>query len=318
MTGSAPRRGPLAGLRNRILAIIVIVTCLTAGITGLAVGIVVRDWVYQDAQDAVLTTFRHDMESFERRGMLVPGSGGEPRGTRSAVGDYLPGNFTVDVDGATVRQGAARPQDLPASMRRELERVPSLYRFQRLPDGKVLVAHSVPRPSIFDAESVVVYDVQPLEDVRPRLNRLTVLVAVAVAGSALLGILVALVVARTVIRPLGRIQSVAARVTDGDTEARLPATNVTELRDLTDTFNAMLDRQHESIEVLRHQDARSRRFVGDVSHELRSPLAALVPSAEVLREEAATLPRTPTCGAPPSSSRARSIRSPASSTICSR
>lgn len=280
----------IAGLRTRILAIIVIVTCLTAGVTGVAVAMVVRDWVYQDAQEAVLTTFRHDMETFERQGMPAPGSGGASPGGRSSIGEFLPGDYTVEVDGVTVRQGSAPPQDFPGAMRRELERVPSLYRFQRLPDGKVLVAHSVPRPAIFNAESVVVCGVQPLEDVGPRLSRLTLLVVVAVAGSALLGILVALIVARTVTRPLSRIQSVAARVTDGDTEARLPATNVTELRDLTDTFNSMLDRQNQSIDVLRHQDARSRRFVGDVSHELRSPLAALVPAAEVLREEAATLP----------------------------
>ena len=257
----------IAGLRTRILAIIVIVTCLTAGVTGVAVAMVVRDWVYQDAQEAVLTTFRHDMETFERQGMPAPGSGGASPGGRSSIGEFLPGDYTVEVDGVTVRQGAAPPQDFPGAMRRELERVPSLYRFQRLPDGKVLVAHSVPRPTIFNAESVVVYGVQPLEDVGPRLSRLTLLVVVAVAGSALLGILVALIVARTVTRPLSRIQSVAARVTDGDTEARLPATNVTELRDLTDTFNSMLDRQNQSIDVLRHQDARSRRFVGDVSHE---------------------------------------------------
>ncbi|TWS21495.1 HAMP domain-containing histidine kinase [Tsukamurella asaccharolytica] len=290
MTGRG--RSPLiAGLRARILAIIVVVTCLTAGVTGVAVAVVVRDWVYQDAQDAVLTTFRHDMENLERQGMREPGSGGAPGRYSSTFYESLPGDFTVDVDGATVRQGSARPQDLPGAMRAELERVPSLYRFQRLSDGRVLVAHSANRPSVLDGrQSVVVYAVQPLEDVGPRLSRLTLLVVVAVGGSALLGILVALVVARTVIRPLSRIQSVAARVTDGDTEARLPATDVTELRDLTDTFNSMLDRQNESIDVLRHQDARSRRFVGDVSHELRSPLAALVPAAEVLREEAATLP----------------------------
>lgn len=280
----------IAGLRTRILAIIVIVTCLTAGVTGVAVAMVVRDWVYQDAQDAVLTTFRHDMETVERQAVRVPGTGeGPARWTQESVRETLPDDYTVEINGVVVSQGSAPPQDFPGAMRRELEAVPSLYRFQRLPDGKVLVAHSVNRPTIFDAESVVIYGVHPLEDVGARLNRLTLLVVVAVAGSALLGILVALIVARTVTRPLSRIQAVAARVTDGDTEARLPATTVTELRDLTDTFNSMLDRQNESIDVLRHQDARSRRFVGDVSHELRSPLAALVPAAEVLREEAATL-----------------------------
>ncbi len=287
MTG---RRRPaiVAGLRARVLAIIVIVTCLTAGVTGLSVAAVVRDWVYQDAQDAVLTTFRHDMENFERypvRETPVPGSG------RAGVFSSLSDDYLVEVDGRAAQPGTdVSPTDVPPQMREELRRVPSLYRFQRLPGNRVLVAHSMNRPGSLDAGDVVVYGVQPLQDVGPRLHRLTLLVALAVAGSALLGILVALVVARTVTRPLSRIQAVAARVTDGDTDARLPATEVTELRDLTETFNAMLDRQNESIDVLRNQDARSRRFVGDVSHELRSPLAALVPAAEVLREEAATLP----------------------------
>ncbi|NMD57080.1 MULTISPECIES: sensor histidine kinase [Tsukamurella] len=297
MTARGARRPLIAGLRARILAIIVVVTCLTAGVTGIAVTVVVRDWVYQDAQDAVLTTFRHDMETFERtptRSRAWP-DGDAPPGA-PAGGDQPPrftalaSEYLVEVDGETVQWGSGiRPQDIPRSMRSELVAVPSLYRFQRMSDGRMLVAHSVNRPANFDASSVVVYGVQPLEDVGSRLNRLTILLIVAVVGSALLGILVALVVARTVIRPLSRIQAVAARVTEGDVEARLPATEVTELRDLTETFNSMLDRQSESIDVLRRQDARSRRFVGDVSHELRSPLAALVPAAEVLREEAASL-----------------------------
>lgn len=297
MTARGARRPLLAGLRARILAIIVVVTCLTAGVTGVAVTVVVRDWVYQDAQDAVLTTFRHDMENFERNPGRArtwprenPPAEAPPGATPPPPFVGLSSDYLVEVDGETEQWGnGIRPQDIPRSMREELVAVPSVYRFQRLSDGRLLVAHSMNRPANLDATSVVVYGVQPLEDVGARLNRLTVLLIVAVAGSALLGVLVALLVARTVIRPLSRVQAVAARVTDGDVEARLPATNVAELRDLTETFNSMLDRQTESIDVLRRQDARSRRFVGDVSHELRSPLAALVPAAEVLREEAAAL-----------------------------
>lgn len=293
MSARRARRPLLAGLRARILAIIVVVTCLTAGVTGVAATVVVRDWVYQDAQDAVLTTFRHDMDLFERSPERTPQwwKDRQPEGAPAPpVFVALSGDYLVEVDGVTAQPSEQiRPQDIPREVRAELVEVPSLYRFQRLSGGRVLVAHSMGRPANFDAESVVVYAIRPLEDVNARLNRLTVLLIVAVVGSALLGILVALVVARTVVRPLGRIQAVATRVTDGDSEARLPATNVTELRALTETFNSMLDRQNESIDVLRHQDARSRRFVGDVSHELRSPLAALVPAAEVLREEAAAL-----------------------------
>lgn len=284
----------MKGLRTRLLVIIVVVTCLTAGVTGAVALVVARDWVYQDAQEAVLTTFRHDMESVERQPMTLPGSGGRRDGSTPGTprAEQLPlvsSEYAVEVDGRTIQPGEVRPQDVPAKMRTELQRVQSLYRFQRLEDGRLLVGHSLNRPEQFGAENVVVFGVQPLANVQERLNRLTMLLLVAVVCSALLGILVALLVARTVTRPLSRIQAVAARVTDGDTEARLPATEVTELRDLTESFNSMLDRQNESIEVLRRQDERSRRFVSDVSHELRSPLAALVPAAEVLREEAAAL-----------------------------
>ncbi|MGV7636717.1 histidine kinase dimerization/phospho-acceptor domain-containing protein, partial [Mycobacterium kansasii] len=56
--------------------------------------------------------------------------------------------------------------------------------------------------------------------------------------------------------------------------------------DLTDTFNSMLDRQNQSIDVLRHQDARSRRFVGDVSHELRTPLTTVRMAADMIADSA--------------------------------
>jgi signal transduction histidine kinase len=58
----------------------------------------------------------------------------------------------------------------------------------------------------------------------------------------------------------------------------IPAAN-DELRELSLTFNEMLDRLEEAVQ-------RLRRFTGDVSHELRTPLAVLRGEAELaLRRE---------------------------------
>jgi signal transduction histidine kinase len=73
----------------------------------------------------------------------------------------------------------------------------------------------------------------------------------------------------------------AARIMDGaDLEQRLPGTaNGDELEDFARAFNSLLDRLQESFE-------RQRRFTGDASHQLRTPLTAILGQIEIaLRRE---------------------------------
>jgi signal transduction histidine kinase len=73
----------------------------------------------------------------------------------------------------------------------------------------------------------------------------------------------------------------AARAMDAaDRESRLPVPATRdELADLSQAFNGLLDRLDESFE-------RQRRFTGDASHQLRTPLTALLGQIEVaLRRE---------------------------------
>ncbi|MDP0400089.1 sensor histidine kinase [Tsukamurella strandjordii] len=256
----------IKSLRVRLLVIIVLVTAFTAAVTGASVAYVVRDWVYEDAQQAVLTTFRHDMDRFNENGAL----------------ETLPSTYRVvsDPGGAVVRAGTVPAEVVPGDMVEYLTGASSAYRFQRLSDGRVLVGYGATR------YNYLIFAVEPLEGVNERLRQLMSLVALATLGGAVLGAIAGVLVARAVTRPLRRVQDVAAAVAGGDATVRLPETSMAELRELSQNFNGMLDRQNESLDVLRRQDERSRRFASDVSHELRSPLAALVPAAEVLREEA--------------------------------
>ncbi len=85
-------------------------------------------------------------------------------------------------------------------------------------------------------------------------------VIVALALSALLSTQVA--------RPLGRLAQAARRVAGGDYTERVPVSSGDEIGRLADSFNQMA----ASLEA---NERRRTELVGDVAHELRTPLATL-------------------------------------------
>jgi two-component system, OmpR family, sensor kinase len=97
----------------------------------------------------------------------------------------------------------------------------------------------------------------------------------AILGLALIGLLVlalgclaGLVIARSVARPLHRLDAAARRIANGDMEARAPVEGSREQRSLARSFNDMTARLARLV--------RSQRdFVADASHQLRTPLTAV-------------------------------------------
>jgi heavy metal sensor kinase len=103
--------------------------------------------------------------------------------------------------------------------------------------------------------------------------------AAALAGlSVALWLLAALVgrwVARRALAPVTRMAQSARAMTPADPGQRLPSPGTgDELDDLHRAFNDLLCRLHEAFE-------RQRRFTGDASHQLRTPLAAMLGQVEV-------------------------------------
>jgi len=95
-------------------------------------------------------------------------------------------------------------------------------------------------------------------------------------GAALLGRWLC----RRALRPLSRMAVVARSMSADDLANRLPCPQTRdELEDLGHAFNDLLARLHEAFE-------RQRRFTGDASHQLRTPLTILLGQIEVaLRRE---------------------------------
>ncbi len=115
----------------------------------------------------------------------------------------------------------------------------------------------------------------PADEASAVLDGLLAQYGLAVLGMTLLATGGALLVARRLLGRLSAIREAAARTSGDHLEERLALGGpADEVRELGDTFDAMLDRLQESITA-------QRRFIANASHELRSPLTAIRTEVEV-------------------------------------
>src|SRR4029450_3372917 len=90
-------------------------------------------------------------------------------------------------------------------------------------------------------------------------------------------------VARGVLAPVEDASRAAERIERGALSARVPVASSDEFGDWAETFNRMAASLEETIRQLEAAQAHNRRFVADVSPELRTPLAALVAGGPLAR-----------------------------------
>lgn len=100
------------------------------------------------------------------------------------------------------------------------------------------------------------------------------LVAVSILAAAVALALGALLTFRLV-RPVQQMTKRVEALGDGDYAARLPEDRSDELGRLATAINEMAGRVEASVETLREADRVRRELVGNVGHDLRTPLAAL-------------------------------------------
>jgi signal transduction histidine kinase len=124
----------------------------------------------------------------------------------------------------------------------------------------------------------------PAEDVRRAVQReiaddalhhLRVQYALALAAMTMLSILLGWLVAGRALRGLQQITATARRVSQDNLDERIALEGPRdELKELADTFDAMLERLSAAF-------ASQRRFVANASHELRTPLTVMRTELEV-------------------------------------
>ena len=132
---------------------------------------------------------------------------------------------------------------------------------------------------------------EPIPNPVPELNEvLTSASLYIIIGAVILAVLLAAMVAH----PLTRARAMAEAVAAGDLDVRLPENGRDTVGRMSAAVNTMADRLTGQISELELANESQRRFVSDVAHELRTPTAALLASAEALehpqsRDEAAVL-----------------------------
>ncbi len=102
--------------------------------------------------------------------------------------------------------------------------------------------------------------------------------------AATCAIVASLLLARTVARPVDRVVRASDALAHGRTPPSLPVEGPRELRSLTESFNTM------SVELARSHEAE-QQFLLSISHELRTPVAAVQGFAEGIRENVIDTPK---------------------------
>lgn len=115
----------------------------------------------------------------------------------------------------------------------------------------------------------------PLDDTYGTLDQIFYIIWIALTIGLTLSIVFGYILSGSAFKPVRNISNTASKLAIDDLSIRLPLPKANdELREISITFNAMLDRLEESVK-------RLRRFTGDVSHELRTPLAVMRGEAEL-------------------------------------
>jgi two-component system sensor histidine kinase MtrB len=277
----------ITGLRGRMFASF-IVACLAS--TALVAGIgyvLVRRAVLQRAQDSVL------VETRDTLARVVPGAadGPMPEQTLHDVARALvrPDRVVVVTDGTSVvSTGEFGTLDVPAAL---AARAPNGLYFQRvvLHGQPWLVAATGVRTIDGQPPRLSVYVFASLAKERDDLNGIQRALIRAGGLTLLLAFVLALLLGRSVLRPLRRLGRAARSLGAGDLGARVDVRGRDELADVARAFNESAASLEYTVRELRRMEANARRFAADVSHELRTPIAAMTAVTDVLEEDAAGL-----------------------------
>jgi signal transduction histidine kinase len=97
-------------------------------------------------------------------------------------------------------------------------------------------------------------------------------------------VLLAILLSRHFIDPLKKLQRTTAKLADGDYRARTNLDMQDEIGQLGDEIDMLAERLEEAESERHFTDASRRKFLSEISHELRTPVTVIRGSLEALRD----------------------------------
>ncbi|MDG4839788.1 HAMP domain-containing sensor histidine kinase [Micromonospora sp. WMMD967] len=281
----------VSGLRVRLLLAFALLGVTTTAVVASGSYVQARTVILQQAQDAAVMSLTDQLTKVYPIVRLPPDLN-ELHLLAQRLSDR--DTTTVVVYGDLRSQGFGAADPITPELRQEVgdghiawQRVvfdgePKLLigtqlRLER-PDG-------ITRPS-----GVEVYSMRSLLPEQQSIDQLAARAWLTGGLSLVLAVLLALLAAGSVLRPVRELGRAARSLGEGDLTTRLAVRGVDELADVARTFNETAGTLERQVGELRRMESDARRFVADVSHELRTPLAAMTAVTDVLDEEAEHLP----------------------------
>ena len=279
------------GIRGRLAVALVALVTVTAVVLGLAASIFVDVRLHAQALEDARSQAVFDLS------VIVPERGlpADPTPddiTRSALAaTFLQRGVQTIVDLGT--RGVFRstsalsdlPGNLPDEVRERVGRGELAYAWMDLGGQPSLVVggRSAGGGPAF-------YFVRSVEGIREAVDQLRTALAVGALLAALVALVTARAIARGVLAPVQEASLAAERMERGDLSARVPVVTRDEFGTWAERFNRMAASLSDTIRRLEAAQQQNRRFVADVAHELRTPLAALVAEASIVGQHLDELP----------------------------
>jgi len=264
-----PARTSSLSLRWRVMLLAMSMVAMVVVLMAVAVYAVVSAALYTDIDNQL-----------QSRAQLLIASGSLAADPAKAIEGtaYSDVNAMLVNPGRSIYTANQQGQALPVGQPEKAVIRGELFMSRRtVGDQRVLAVHLPNSSSLLISKSL-----QPTNAVMTKLKW----VLLAVGG---VGVVIAAVaggtVARTGLRPVGRLTEAAERVARTDDLRPIPVLGSDELARLTEAFNAMLGALAESRD-------RQARLVADAGHELKTPLTSLRTNVELLMASGAP-------GAPP-------------------
>ncbi|GAA3436134.1 ATP-binding protein [Kutzneria kofuensis] len=276
------------GLRPRLVVAFVLIAAISAAAASGATYVLARRVIEQDATDAVVTPMISRVHQ-STIGIKLPPTQDQLDSLAFSVG-----NGAVAVYQNMRSKGGMELSELTPELREEM-RTGSSVVWQRVTIGNypaMIIGIPVLAWQTDDSWKPSGLEIYAVSDLTAQQNSIKDLASFAWlfgALSALFAVIVALLAARGVLRPVRQLGITARRLGAGDLSARLKVRGNDEMAELARTFNDTAAALEHHVGQLRRMEADARRFVADVSHELRTPLAAMTAVTDVLDEEAPQL-----------------------------
>ena len=138
------------------------------------------------------------------------------------------------------------------------------------------------------AELTLTIDTALVTGVRQRLRRILVITSLV---ALLVSTLLVAGAVRVALRPLDSMAALAKAIAEGDRGRRLAPTRTdTEIGQTARAFDEMLDELEGAESRARQAEERTRAFLADAAHELRTPITGVLAAAETLLHHGDQLP----------------------------